>query len=218
MNELIKTITAYSQDKPLLFTQLFFWAFFAVVLALYSLFYKQSRLRSAYLFLVSLFFYYKTSGFFVSLLLFTICSDFLWARLIHHSQSDWKRKVFLSISVILNLSLLAYFKYAYFFNESFNAITQSNHPFFNHFAAFSNSFFATTFSVDRLILPVGISFFTFQSLSYTIDCYRKKVTPLSNILDYGFFVCFFPHLVAGPIVKAHDFLYQISEPYRLARK
>ncbi|NBQ47687.1 MAG: MBOAT family protein, partial [Sphingobacteriia bacterium] len=218
MNELIKTITAYSQDKPLLFTQLFFWAFFAVVLALYSLFYKQSRLRSAYLFLVSLFFYYKTSGFFVSLLLFTICSDFLWARLIHHSQSDWKRKVFLSISVILNLSLLAYFKYAYFFNESFNAITQSNHPFFNHFAAFSNSFFSTTFSVDRLILPVGISFFTFQSLSYTIDCYRKKVTPLSNILDYGFFVCFFPHLVAGPIVKAHDFLYQISEPYRLARK
>ena len=218
MNELIKIITAYSQDKPLLFTQLFFWAFFAVVLALYSLVYKQSRLRSAYLFLVSLFFYYKTSGFFVSLLLFTICSDCLWARLIHHSQSDWKRKVFLSISVILNLSLLAYFKYAYFFNESFNAITQSNHPFFNHFAAFSNSFFATTFSVDRLILPVGISFFTFQSLSYTIDCYRKKVTPLSNILDYGFFVCFFPHLVAGPIVKAHDFLYQISEPYRLARK
>lgn len=65
---------------------------------------------------------------------------------------------------------------------------------------------------------MGISFFTFQSLSYTIDCYRNKITPLTNILDYGFFVCFFPHLVAGPIVKAHDFIYQISEPYRLERK
>lgn len=218
MKDFITSISSYSQDKPLLFTQLFFWAFFAVVLALYTLFYKHSKLRSAYLFLVSLFFYYKTSGVFVSLLLFTICSDFLWAWLIHKSKSPLRRKFFLAISVILNLSLLGYFKYAYFFNESFNAITNSQHPFFNQFAAFSNTFFSTSFSVDKLILPVGISFFTFQSLSYTIDCYREKVKPLSNILDYGFFVCFFPHLVAGPIVKAHDFLYQISEPYRLERQ
>jgi D-alanyl-lipoteichoic acid acyltransferase DltB (MBOAT superfamily) len=69
-----------------------------------------------------------------------------------------------------------------------------------------------------LLLPVGVSFFTFQSLSYTIDMYRGKVKPVNNIFDYGFFVCFFPHLVAGPIVKAHDFLYQIYQPYRLSRQ
>jgi D-alanyl-lipoteichoic acid acyltransferase DltB (MBOAT superfamily) len=69
-----------------------------------------------------------------------------------------------------------------------------------------------------LLLPVGVSFFTFQSLSYTIDMYRGKVEPVENVFDYGFFVCFFPHLVAGPIVKAHDFLYQIYQPYRLSRQ
>jgi len=218
VNDLIHTLLAYSQDKPLLFTQVVFWAFFAIVLAGYTFFYKQPKLRSIYLFAVSLFFYFKTSGVFVSLLLFTICSDFLWARLMQSSRSALQRKLFLSASVILNLSLLGYFKYAYFFNESFNEITDSSQPFFNHFAAFSNTFFSTSFSVDKLILPVGISFFTFQSLSYTIDCYRNKIKPLTSILDYGFFVCFFPHLVAGPIVKAHDFIYQISEPYRLEKK
>jgi D-alanyl-lipoteichoic acid acyltransferase DltB (MBOAT superfamily) len=72
--------------------------------------------------------------------------------------------------------------------------------------------------IDKLILPVGISFFTFQSISYTIDIYREKVTPVKSIFDYGFFVCFFPHLVAGPIVKANEFLYQIYLPYNLKRK
>ena len=123
----------------------------------------------------------------------------------------------MSVSVILNLSLLCYFKYAYFFTESFSQITGNHLPFFNHFAQFSNTFFSTHFSVDKLLLPVGVSFFTFQSLSYTIDVYRAKVEPVKTIFDYGFFVCFFPHLVAGPIVKAHDFIYQIYQPYKLLR-
>jgi D-alanyl-lipoteichoic acid acyltransferase DltB (MBOAT superfamily) len=215
--EQLQQIWSFTENKPLLFTQLFFWGFFAVVLLLYSLVYKRPKARSAYLFFISLFFYFKTSGVFVSLLVFTICSDFIWAKLIHNSKSVNAKKLFLSISVILNLSLLAYFKYAYFFNESYNQIAQTNSPFFNHFAAFSNTFFSTSFSVDKLLLPVGVSFFTFQSLSYTIDTYRQKVVPVNNILDYGFFVCFFPHLVAGPIVKAHDFLYQISEKYNLSK-
>lgn len=217
MNEILNQLWQYSENKPLLFTQLFFWAFFAVVLTLYSFVYKRPKLRSAYLFFVSLFFYFKTSGVFVSLLVFTIASDFLWAQLIAKSEKQFFRKLFLSISVILNLSLLAYFKYAYFFHESYNQIAHQQDTFFNHFAAFSNTFFGTSFSVSKLLLPVGVSFFTFQSLSYTIDTYRQKITPLKNILDYGFFVCFFPHLVAGPIVKAHDFLYQISEKYKLSR-
>ena len=200
-----------------MFTHLFFWAFFTVVLVGYSFLYKVNKLRTAYLLLVSLFFYFKTSGVFLSLLVFTIASDYLWGRLIFRSSSLRKKKLFLTISVLLNLFLLCYFKYSYFFNESYNSITGSDYEFVNHFAAFSNTFFNTAFSVDKLLLPVGVSFFTFQSLSYTIDMYRGRVEPVKNIFDYGFFVCFFPHLVAGPIVKAHDFLYQIYQPYRLTR-
>jgi len=200
-----------------LFTQLFFWAFFFLVLFFYAFIYKVNKWRTIYLLAVSLFFYFKTSGVFVLLLLFTICSDYFWGKRIYGSRSLLGKRIFLSASVILNLTLLCYFKYAYFFTESFNQVTGDHIPFFNHFAQFSNSFFSTHFNVDKLLLPVGVSFFTFQSLSYTIDLYRGKVEPVKSIFDYGFFVCFFPHLMAGPIVKAHDFIYQIYQPYKLER-
>ncbi len=214
----LKDIFSFAEGKPLIFTQLFFWGFFAVVLLFYSVVYKQSKLRTIYLLAVSFFFYYKTSGVFLILLVFTICSDYNWGRLIHRSSSTALKKTFLSISIVLNLSLLCYFKYAYFFTESCNQLFHSDIKFFNHFSQFSNSFFGTAFSVDKLILPVGISFFTFQSISYIVDLYRGKVSPVRNIFDYGFFVCFFPHLVAGPIVKAHEFLHQIHQPYKLGRQ
>ena len=186
-------------------------------MALYSFLYKKQALRTVFLLAVSFFFYYKTSGIFLILLIFTIISDFIWGHLIYKSRSDIQKRIFLTISVILNITLLCYFKYAYFFTESINQFTGTDITFFNHFSHFTNTWFGTEFSVDKLILPIGISFFTFQSLSYTIDMYRGKITPVKNILDYGFFVCFFPHLVAGPIVKAHDFLYQIYQPYKLSK-
>jgi alginate O-acetyltransferase complex protein AlgI len=215
---IFQTILAYQQDKPLLFTQLFFWIFFSVVLVFYSFLYKFSRPRTIYLLAVSLFFYYKTSGVFLVLLLFTICSDYTWGRLIYKAKTNAAKKMFVVFSVCINLFLLGYFKYAYFFTDSANQLLGTNIKFFNHFSHFSNSFFSTGFSVDKLILPVGISFFTFQSLSYIIDLYRDKVKPVNNIFEYGFFVCFFPHLVAGPIVKSHEFLHQIHQPYQLSKK
>jgi D-alanyl-lipoteichoic acid acyltransferase DltB (MBOAT superfamily) len=193
------------------------------VLLGYSVVYKKSKLRTIYLLAVSLFFYFKTSGVFVLLLLFTIFSDYYWGKQIHKANeantadSTKKKKIFITISVILNLSLLSYFKYSYFFHESTNQILGTTDKFFNHFTHFSNTFFGTGFSVDKLLLPVGVSFFTFQSLSYTIDLYRNKIKPVHSIFDYGFFVCFFPHLVAGPIVKAHDFIDQIYQPYKLSK-
>ncbi len=201
----------------MLFTQLFFWGFFLLVLGIYSFIYKINKWRTIYLLAVSLFFYFKTSGIFIILLLFTICSDYYWGKRIHKSNSVFYRKLFLTISVLLNLTLLCYFKYAYFFTESYNQICGSHVTFFNRFAQFSNTFFSTQFSVDKLVLPVGISFFTFQSLSYTIDLFRKKIQPVKTIFDYGFFVCFFPHLVAGPIVKANEFVHQIYQPYKLTK-
>jgi alginate O-acetyltransferase complex protein AlgI len=214
----LKDIFTFTEGKPLLFTQLFFWGFFAVVLLFYALVYKKIALRNIYLLLVSFFFYYKTSGVFLILLIFTICSDYNWGRLIHKAKHRRDKKIYLTISVCLNMFLLGYFKYAYFFTTSSNELFGSDIHFFNHFSHFTNTFMGTHFSVDKLILPVGISFFTFQSISYTVDIYRGNVEPVKSIFDYGFFVCFFPHLVAGPIVKAHDFLYQVYLPYDLKRK
>lgn len=216
--EYIKPYLLYTKGEPIIFTQLYFWAFFAVVLLFYSLLYRHNKIRTVYLLLVSFFFYYKTSGIFLILLLFTIISDYNWGRLIHKTQSTTKKKIYVTISMILNLSLLCYFKYSYFFVESTNQLAGTDYTFLNYFTQFSNTYLGTTDPVDKLILPVGISFFTFQSISYIIDLYRNKITPVNSIFDYGFFVCFFPHLVAGPIVKANEFLYQIYQPYNLTRK
>lgn len=214
----LKSWFLYTKGQPVIFTQLYFWGFFAVVLALYAIIYKKNTLRTVFLLAVSFFFYYKTSGIFLILLLFTIISDYNWGRLIYNTTSIAKKKFFLTISLILNLTLLCYFKYAYFFTESINQLAGTDITFFNYFTHFTNNFFGTNDPVDKLILPVGISFFTFQSISYTIDMYRGKIEPVKSIFDYGFFVCFFPHLVAGPIVKANEFLYQIYQPYNLSRR
>lgn len=214
----LKSYLLYAKGQPVIFTQLYFWGFFAVVLGIYSLIYRQNKARTIYLLLVSFFFYYKTSGVFLVLLIFTIISDYNWGRLIAASHSIAKKKLYLTCSLVLNLSLLCYFKYAYFFVESVNQLGNTHLEFFNHFTSFSNTFLGTTDPIDKLILPVGISFFTFQSISYTVDIYREKIKPVNSIFDYGFFVCFFPHLVAGPIVKANEFLYQIYQPYNLSKK
>lgn len=221
MNDVLGNITSYlvyTKGQPIIFTQLYFWGFFAVVLFFYSLIYKKNNLRTYYLLLVSFFFYYKTSGVFLILLLFTIFSDYNWAKLIDKSISPTHKKIYLTCSLVLNLLLLCYFKYAYFFTESINQLAGTDVHFFNYFTQFSNTFLGTTDPLDKLILPVGISFFTFQSISYTMDVYRGKTQVVKSVFDYGFFVCFFPHLVAGPIVKAHEFLYQIYQPYNLKRK
>lgn len=188
-----------------------------MVLLLYAFVYKHNKLRTAYLLLVSLFFYFKTSGVFLLLLVFTICSDYYWGNRLYQSKNPVHRKAMVTTSVLLNLVVLAYFKYAYFFTASYNQVFDTGVPFVNHFAQFSNAFFGTSFNVSKLLVPVGVSFFTFQSLSYTIDIYRGKTEPVRNVLDYGFFVSFFPHLVAGPIVKARDFTDQIYKPYVLSK-
>lgn len=213
----INQILAYSQNKPLLFTQLFFWGFFICLLTGYALIYKKSKLKTLYLLAFSFFFYFKTSGVFIVLLLFTICSDYLIGIGIHQFERKRIKTFLLVLSIFINLSILSYFKYAYFFLQSFNTITNNHFAFINHFAVFSNTFFSSHFTVDKLILPVGVSFFTFQSLSYIFDLYRQKIVPVKSIVDYGFFVSFFPHLVAGPIVKAHDFVDQIYQPYQLKK-
>ncbi|MFN9952651.1 MAG: MBOAT family protein, partial [bacterium] len=87
---------------------------------------------------------------------------------------------------------------------------------YNYFAAFKSTFTGEGSIMDRIILPVGISFYTFQAISYTTDIYRRKIEPLKNIFDFGFFVSFFPQLVAGPIVRASEFIPQIHRTFHLS--
>lgn len=215
--ENLKSIFTFNTESPLIFTQFFFWAFFAVVLLFYSIIHKKIALRNAYLFLVSLFFYYKTSGLFVTILLFSTFSDYFLGLLIHRSPAKSLKQLLVAISVIINLFLLCYFKYAYFFTESYNELFNTDYQVFNHFAQFANSITGGHYEVNRILLPVGISFFTFQTISYAVDVYRGDVKPVKNILDFGFYVSFFPQLVAGPIVRAADFIPQLYKKYTLTK-
>ncbi|MFK5982639.1 MAG: MBOAT family protein, partial [Flavobacteriaceae bacterium] len=183
--ENIKHIFTYNEGEPMIFTQFFFWGFFAIVLFFYSFINKKRGLRNAYLFLVSLFFYYKTSGLFISILLFSTVSDFIIGQLIYRANKKNIKQLFVAASVIINLFVLGYFKYAYFFTESFNEFFHTNYEMFNHFAQWTNDTIGSHFEVNKILLPVGISFYTFQTISYSVDVYRGHVKPVRNILDFG---------------------------------
>jgi D-alanyl-lipoteichoic acid acyltransferase DltB (MBOAT superfamily) len=168
--------------------------------------------------LVSLFFYYKTGGLFLFLLLFVTLIDFSCGLLIYSSKTRFRRRVFLVISILSNIGILAYFKYTGFLVQTINDILGTDIVVRDFLGAFSNRYLGTSFNINSIILPVGISFFTFQSLSYTIDMYRQKLEPVRNIFDFGFYVSFFPQLVAGPIVRASEFIPQLYKNYTLSQR
>ena len=212
-------VFAFDADSPLLFTQFYFWAFFALVFAGFTLVKSRRLLRNAFLFFVSLFFYYKTSGLSVLILIFVTCSDYLIAKRIYSARVKGAKKAWLILSVSIDLFLLCYFKYAYFFTDVVNGLLGLDLKVFDVFSWAGNAMVgAQRWSVDRIVLPVGISFFTFQVISYTMDVYRGQLKPVDNILDFGFFVSFFPQLVAGPIVRASEFIPQMYRPWNLGRK
>ncbi len=216
--EILKEILLYSEAKPLLFTRLYFWGFFAFLLLIYSFIYKKNPLRNAYLFFMSLFFYYKSGGYFFTLLIFSTIADFTLGQLIYSAKTSLRKKLFVATSIVINLSLLGYFKYTYFFTDIINSTFHTNFEVFNYLASWTNNLTGSSFNISRIILPVGISFYTFQTISYSVDVYRGKLKPVKNIIDFGFYVSFFPQLVAGPIVRAAEFIPQLYQKYRLTKQ
>lgn len=210
-------VFSFDDSNPLLFTQFQFWAFFALVFAGFAYFKRRKLLRNSYLFFISLFFYYKTSGLFVGLLMLVTCTDFFIAKAIAAQKSQLKKRLLLALSIMVDMSILCYFKYAYFFADVLNNIFGLDIEVSNIAASGLNSLFGTSFNVDSIILPVGISFYTFQVLSYTCDVYKGLIKPVKSIFDFGFYVTFFPQLVAGPIVKASDFIPQLYKKYNLSK-
>ncbi len=217
--EYLTSLFSFDQAHPLLFTQFYFWAFFALVFALFSLIHSKPLLRNGYLFAVSLFFYYKTSGVFLALLVFVIVYNFLAAKWMDRLRKERWRQALTVVSVVVDLGILAYFKYAYFITDFVNRLLGVSLEVRDVLGEWLNMLCgASVFRVDAIILPVGISFFTFQAVSYIVDVKRRKILPVQNFLDFGFYLSFFPQLVAGPIVRASEFIQQLHKPYNLSRR
>lgn len=195
----LSNLLCYDPTQPILFNSgLFLWLFAGFIL-IYYLLRKQLPMRLLFVTAFSYYFYYKSSGFFFFLLAIVTISDFLIAKKMAQISDKTKRKLLVTFSLIINLGMLGYFKYTNFLGHLVADLI--NNPFHDL----------------NIFLPVGISFFTFQSLSYTIDVYREDIKPLSNLLDYAFYVSFFPQLVAGPIVRARDFIPQIRQPLMVTK-
>ena len=218
IRDFLHALFSFDSAHPLLFTQFYFWAFFALVFAGFSLIHSKPVLRNAYLFFVSLFFYYKTSGLFLLVLLFVVTYNFFAARALRRARPGWKA-FWVTVSIVIDLGILAYFKYAYFLADFLNDLFGLSIEVRDVLGELCNTLTGTTaFRVDAIILPVGISFFTFQAVSYIMDVKREKVEPIRDFLDFGFFLTFFPQLVAGPIVRAPEFFPQLHKPYNLSRR
>jgi len=196
--ELLHDIFVYRPEAPLLFNSFEFLVLGILVLGAYAAVYRQKRPRTLFLFAFSLFFYYKTSGIFVLLLLGTLVAVYLMTRRMSRIEGR-ERKWWLAGIVTVVLGVLGYFKYANFLGENFFWLIGKE---FHHW---------------DILLPVGISFYSFQLLSYAIDVYRGELEEEKDFLDYAFYITFFPQLVAGPIVRAKSFLPQLKKEIVLNR-
>ncbi|TAD95611.1 MAG: MBOAT family protein [Bacteroidetes bacterium] len=208
----------YREDSPLLFTQAIFWIFFTIVLIVYQFLYSKINLRNHFLMWVSMYFYYLTGGYFFTLLVFSTLVDYFIGKKIYETDSQKLKKQLVFLSVFVNLAVLAYFKYTYFFVDGLNFLFETDFQASNFLSVLSNEIADTEFNIHKIILPVGISFYTFQTISYSVDIYRGQLKPVKSMADFAFFVSFFPQLVAGPIVRASDFIPQIYEEYKLSEQ
>jgi alginate O-acetyltransferase complex protein AlgI len=183
----------------MLFNSISYLFFLPVVFLFYwGLFKRSSKLQNIFLLIASYLFYGWWDYRFLALIAASSLVDFFIGRFLKKTGNEIHRKALLSLSLLLNLGLLGFFKYYNFFIESW-------------VDSWANLGVEMEVSSLNIILPVGISFYTFQTLSYTIDVYRRKIEPSSSILNFSVFVAFFPQLVAGPIERAKHLLPQFSK-------
>jgi alginate O-acetyltransferase complex protein AlgI len=177
-----------------------FLLFFSVVFVAYWAL-PWARARVGLVLAASFYFYASWNRWLAGIIAVSTALDYLIARGLEADSSSWRRKLLLSASLVGNLGLLVYFKYADFFLRSVEDALRAAGA-------------TASLPVLRVILPVGISFYTFEAINYTVDVYRRRVPAERNLLHFMLFITFFPHLVAGPIVRARDFLPQIRRRKR----
>jgi alginate O-acetyltransferase complex protein AlgI len=185
----------------MIFNSLSFWAFFVLVFALYLV--LPHRGQNRMLLIASYVFYGFWDWRFLSLIAFTTTVDYFVSHQVYATNDNSLKKRWVTVSLFANLSILGFFKYFNFFADSAQALL---------------AFLGVEMAAWKLqiILPVGISFYTFQSLSYTMDVYRGHLKPSRSLLDYALYVSFFPQLVAGPIERATNLLPQVENPRKLS--
>ena len=191
----IVNILLYNPHEPLLFSSGAFLFIFLFFMLVYFCLRKKVDARLLFVTLFSYYFFYKSSGFYFFLLLIVTVSDFYIARRVARGKYP---RLWLILSLLIDLGLLAYFKYT------------------NFFAGLIAQMIGGNFQPWDIFLPVGISFYTFKTISYVVDIYRKKAQPMESLLDYAFYVSFFPTLLAGPITRATDFGPQIRKPLHIS--
>ena len=173
-----------------------FFVFLFVVLALLGQRFA-TKTKLSVLALASCLFYAAWDWRYLGLLIFISVVDYVCAARIQGSASAIQRKLWLGMSIVSNLGVLAYFKYVNFFIDNFNLV---------------GSRFYLHLDMMKVLLPAGISFYTFKTMSYTIDVYRRHLEPARSWMAYVTFITFFPELIAGPIVRASVFLPQMGRP------
>ncbi|MDE6806033.1 MAG: MBOAT family protein, partial [Muribaculaceae bacterium] len=196
----IWNMLAYDPTAPMLFSSGLFWLLFILILPVYVALKSSKPKMVFFVVLFSLYFYYKSSGLFFLMLIATSYIDWLISWRIRKTESHGGKKAWMWLSICVSLSILGYFKYANFFLWNWNQMVEGN------------------FQPLDIILPVGISFYTFQSISYVVDVYKERIKPTRNWIDYLFFLSFFPALVAGPIVRADYFLPQLAKNERATKE
>ena len=191
----LQKVLTYDPSSPIIFSSGLFLVLFVCFSLIYYMLRNRDTARILFVTAFSYYFYYKSSGLCFLLLAAVTVSDYVIAHFIWKAKTaGWDRrtpKLLLALSLVIDLGFLFYFKYT------------------NFFAGMIADILGNNFQPWDIFLPVGISFFTFQSLSYTIDVYRGRLQPLTRLIDYAFYISFFPQLVAGPIVRASDFAPQI---------
>ncbi len=189
----LRNLLHFDSANPLLFNSGLFLLLFVAFLAVYQAARRFNGVKMVFVILFSLYFYYKSSTEYCFILLGVCLSDYLLGLLMGRlSGRRTAMRWIIALNVVLNVGMLVYFKYFNLLYQTFADIT------------------GTSFDPLDIVLPAGISFFTFRSISYLVDIYRGEIAPATNFLHYCFYLTFFPPLLAGPVVRAKDMLPQVA--------
>lgn len=190
--EKLRSVLLFDADNPLLFNTGLFLILFLAFIGIYQLLRRWQTAKMIFVIAFSLYFYYKSSAEYCFILLGVCVSDYLLGIIMERCQKAWQRKSIVALNIIINVGMLVYFKY---FNLLYSTIANlTDKPF----------------DALDIILPAGISFFTFRSISYIVDIYRNEIKACHDFLSYTFYLTFFPPLLAGPVVRAKDMLPQVQ--------
>ena len=186
-------LLCFDPAKPLVFNSGLFWCLFLIFLPIYGMLKSKRTKMMIFVIAFGLYFFYKSSGFFFLLLVATSILDWFFALQIKNESTRMMKRFWMWLSIIISVGILGFFKYTNFVIWNINELMKSN------------------FQPLDLIMPLGISFYTFKTISYVVDVYKGKIEPTTSWLDYLFYLSFFPALAMGPIVRAEKFLPQLRD-------